>query len=333
MADIIKHKKNSGAAETHKWLLKQGISEEQIAESNRQLKAYRERRKNPNQPRWPPTFPLPDIYDNDDDELIGACIDATEGLYKDYIESWDRGMQYKAAVQRAYDIRAAWEEYKLILPEVPLAKDLDWPTKQDILKLHLWFRSTLVLVGAEIDKRFTKEQASQLPSGGKAGDTTQPTPETTKQKAKSVRDLVFIGYSHKDKRWLNDLQTHLKPYVRNGLTAWSDKQITPGSKWFPKIETALASTKVAVLLVTPNFLASDFIHEKELGPLLKEAENGKVSILWIPVRACAYKETPLKDYQAVIGPEKPLANMKAERDKAWVKICEEIKKAVSSSLS
>jgi hypothetical protein len=170
MADIIKHKKNSGAAETHKWLLKQGISEEQIAESNRQLKAYRERRKNPNQPRWPPTFPLPDIYDDDDDELIGACIDATEGLYKDYIESWDRGMQYKAAVQRAYDIRAAWEEYKLILPEVPLAKDLDWPTKQDILKLHLWFRSTLVLVGAEIDRRFAKEQASQRkPLTQKAG--------------------------------------------------------------------------------------------------------------------------------------------------------------------
>jgi len=181
--------------------------------------------------------------------------------------------------------------------------------------------------------------AEQKPptSGGKTGqtgDNIQATSETTKLNAEPVRDLVFICYSHKDKRWLNDLQTHLKPCVRNGsVKAWSDKQIVPGSKWFPEIKAALAFTKVAVLLVTPNFLASDFIHEHELGPLLKEAEKGKVSILWIPVRACAYKETPLKDYQAVIDPEKPLANMKAERDKAWVKICEEIKKAVSSSLS
>jgi internalin A len=144
----------------------------------------------------------------------------------------------------------------------------------------------------------------------------------------TIRDKVFICYRHKDERWLNDLQTHLKPYVRNGLTAWSDKQIAPGSKWLPEIEISLASAKVAVLLVTPDFLASDFIHEKELGPLLKKAEKGKVRIIWIPVRACSYKETLLKDYQAAGDPEKPLEIMKANRNKAWVKICEEIKKAV-----
>jgi hypothetical protein len=144
-----------------------------------------------------------------------------------------------------------------------------------------------------------------------------------------MRDLVFICYSHKDKRWLEDLETHLKPSMRGGsITAWSDKQIVPGSKWMKEIEAALAATKVAVLLVTPNFLASDFINENELGTLLKRAEKGKVTIIWVPVRACSYKETPLKDYQAAIDSEKPLANMKAERDKAWVKICEEIKKSV-----
>jgi hypothetical protein len=146
-----------------------------------------------------------------------------------------------------------------------------------------------------------------------------------------MKSAVSISYSHKDERWLNDLQTHLKPYVRDGsVTVWSDKQIAPGSKWFPEIKAALASTKVAVMLVTPNFLASDFIDEHELGPLLKEAEKGGVRILWIPVRACAYKKTPLKDYQAVVDPDKPLANMKAERDNAWVKICGEIEKAVNS---
>ncbi len=185
-------------------------------------------------------------------------------------------------------------------------------------------------------KPYGKQTKQQRPGqgkpaigGDKAGDRKRATPETTKPKVESIRDQVFICYSHKDDRWLGDLQTHLTPYVRNGsMTAWSDKQIAPGSKWFPEIKAALASTKVAVLLVTPSFLASDFIHEHELTPLLKDAEKGGVWIIWIPVRACSYEQTPLKDDQAAIDPKKPLANMKAERDKAWVEICKEIEKAV-----
>jgi internalin A len=154
------------------------------------------------------------------------------------------------------------------------------------------------------------------------------TRENVEGNIEAMRNQVFICYSHKDKRWLEYLETHLKPSIRNGsITAWSDKQIVPGSKGLKEIEAALAVAKVAVLLVTPDFLASDFIHDNELGPLLKRAEKDKVTIIWIPVRACSYKETTLKDYQAAIEPEKPLANMKAERDKSWVKICEEIKKA------
>jgi internalin A len=114
------------------------------------------------------------------------------------------------------------------------------------------------------------------------------------------------------------------------LTKWSDKQIAPGSNWFSEIQEALARTKVAVLLVTPNFLASDFIHEHELGPLLKQASEGGIRILWIPVRAAAFEETALKNYQALSSPGKPLAQMKAERDAAWVRICREIKKAITT---
>jgi formylglycine-generating enzyme len=63
--------------------------------------------------------------------------------------------------------------------------------------------------------------------------------------------------------------------------------------------------------------------------LLKEAEQGGVKILWVPVRQSAYKQTPLKNYQAVLSPDTPLAAMtRAKRDGAWVRICEEIKKAV-----
>jgi len=148
-----------------------------------------------------------------------------------------------------------------------------------------------------------------------------------------TKNKVFISYCHKDKKFLDELLTHLKPIERSGqLTSWSDKKIEPGSKWFDEIEKELSVAKVAVLLVTANFLASNFIHEHELMPLLKKAAEGGVRILWIPVRACSYKDTPINKYQAISSPDKPLAQMKAERDKAWVLICEKIQQAVANIL-
>jgi hypothetical protein len=144
-----------------------------------------------------------------------------------------------------------------------------------------------------------------------------------------AQEQVFISYSHKDKKWREELEKHLKPFLRNSIiTRWSDQQIAPGLEWSKEIQSALANSKVAVLLVSPDFLDSDFIHEHELGPLLK----GAIKILWIPLRASGYKQTPLKDCQAVLDPNKPLANMtEAERDQAWVEICEEIENAVKVS--
>jgi hypothetical protein len=142
---------------------------------------------------------------------------------------------------------------------------------------------------------------------------------------------VFISYCHRDKRWRVELETHLKPYLRGGsLSSWSDRQIQPGSKWLAEIKSALASCNAAVLLVSPDFLSSDFIHENELGPVLKKQPDAGVKILWVPIRESAYKKTPLTDYQAVLDTGTPLASLtKARRDKAWVKICEEIEKAVN----
>lgn len=147
-----------------------------------------------------------------------------------------------------------------------------------------------------------------------------------------MKDQVFISYSHKDDTWRVDLETHLKPYLRNGsITTWSDRQIRPGSKWEPEIDVALTNARIAVLLVSPDFFNSDFIHEKELGPLLKRAEEGGVKILWIPIRYSAYKQTPLREDQALSNPAKPLATIpKAKRDKVWVDICEKIEKEVSA---
>jgi TIR domain len=144
---------------------------------------------------------------------------------------------------------------------------------------------------------------------------------------------IFVSYSHQDDTFRHELETNLKPYLRAGsFTSYSDQQIAPGSQWFPEIESALANSKIAVLLVSPDFLASDFIHEHELGPLLNKAEQGGVKILWVSVRDSSYKVTPLNNYQAVHDPRNALAKMtQADRDSAWVTICEKIEKAVQDA--
>jgi hypothetical protein len=142
------------------------------------------------------------------------------------------------------------------------------------------------------------------------------------------KDRVFISYSRRDKKWRIELETHLKPYLRTStISSWSDQQNEPGLQWFAEIQSALTTSKIAVLLVSPHFLNSDFIHEHELGPLLKKAEAGGVKIFWIPISTSSYEQTDLKKYQAIHDTSKPLAEMsKPKRDRAWVEICKTIEK-------
>jgi hypothetical protein len=144
-----------------------------------------------------------------------------------------------------------------------------------------------------------------------------------------MRDQVFVSYSHKDVQWLDRLKINLKPSVRAGrLTVWDDQLIAPSAKWRDEIETALTSAKVALLLVSPDFLASDFIADHELPVLLESAKKDGVKILWVAVRYSNYKDTEIEQYQAINDPQTPLDSLSsAEVDKEFVKICEVIRAA------
>lgn len=147
------------------------------------------------------------------------------------------------------------------------------------------------------------------------------------------RDQIFISYSHKDQRLLSQLQTSLKPLVRDKkISVWDDTKIKAGEDWREQISSAIASAKVAVLLVSPDFLASDFIADHELPPLLEAAQSEGLRILWIAARFSMYEETEITRYQAVNNPAKPLASISgANREKELVRICKIIKSAVSDT--
>ena len=160
---------------------------------------------------------------------------------------------------------------------------------------------------------------------------------------------VFISYAHEDnesadpsKRWLNRLLQHLQPLVfQRQVRMWSDTAIETGERWHESIQTQLLSAKVAVLLVSPAFLASEYIRDSELPVLLMKAQDRGVTVLPIILRRCLFttinfkypdplhgpEELPLSTFQSANSPEKPLNAMQEhEQDEVLVAIAERILK-------
>ena len=154
--------------------------------------------------------------------------------------------------------------------------------------------------------------------------------ESRSETAPLPRGVVFISYSHGDGRWLSLLQKHLRPYVRTGsLEMWDDTKITPGEQWRASIRDALDRAKVALLLVSPNFLESEFIAHDELPPLLEAGRVKGLRILWVPVSASSYEETRIGSFQAALSPSTPLDTMpEPHQHQALVSVCKLIKAAL-----
>jgi hypothetical protein len=114
-----------------------------------------------------------------------------------------------------------------------------------------------------------------------------------------ARTKLFISYSHQDRAWLERLKLHLALLQRRGLVhVWSDTRIGVGDRWREEIESALKESRAAVLLMSPDFLASDFIWDEEMPKLLAHQKKG-MAILPLAVRPCVWRIAPeLAELQA-----------------------------------
>ena len=131
-----------------------------------------------------------------------------------------------------------------------------------------------------------------------------------------------IGWSLRRKSW-EKLGEEVQPNSEfGGVKA---RIVGAGANWQEEIKGAIASTKVAVLLISVDYLASELVVENELPPLLAASEEEGVTILPIILGPCNFKYTNLAHFQTVNDPSIPLSKMnKHDKDEVWNKVVETI---------
>jgi hypothetical protein len=155
----------------------------------------------------------------------------------------------------------------------------------------------------------------------------QQSDATVSSSSSPFRTIAFISHAQRDEKYLKQLHTQLDHYIREyGIRVWDTSKILPGAKRQQEIENALRATKVAVLLISPDFLASDVIAREEVQPLLSAAENEGVIIIPVILRPCSFDRSSIAQYTPINDPSTPLSTMTAGRREAiWVQVAEQLR--------
>jgi hypothetical protein len=118
---------------------------------------------------------------------------------------------------------------------------------------------------------------------------------------------VFYSYSHKDEALRERLETHLKLLKRQGIIQdWHDRRISAGTEWEGQIDQYLESAHIILLLISADFLASDYCYDKEMQRALARHEAGEARVIPIILRSVDLAGAPFGKLQALPKDAKPV---------------------------
>jgi tetratricopeptide (TPR) repeat protein len=139
---------------------------------------------------------------------------------------------------------------------------------------------------------------------------------------------VFFSYSHKDETLCDELNAHLAALKRqNVIKNWTDRRITPGDEWRNEIEKHLDSADLILLLVSSDFLNSDFCYLIETSRALLRHESGDARVIPVVVRPVDWQDLPIGRLQALPKDSKPVTSW-PNRDDAWLNVAQGIRRAI-----
>ena len=140
---------------------------------------------------------------------------------------------------------------------------------------------------------------------------------------------LFYSYSRKDERLRNELEIHLKLLQRQGLIEpWHDRKIEAGDEWKHKIDENLEHAEIILLLVSADFIASDYCYEEEMKRALERHEQKEARLVPIILRDVNWKIAPFEKLQALPKDGRPVTKWRP-RDSAWRNVSEGIERVVA----
>lgn len=144
---------------------------------------------------------------------------------------------------------------------------------------------------------------------------------------------VFVSYSHKDEDLLNQLLPHLATLKRQEvINTWHDRQISGGTEWDQAIKDNLASADIILLLISSDFIASDYCWAVELQQAIERHEVGTARVIPISLRPCDWTGTPFRKLQAFPKNAKPVVSYD-QADEAFEDIAKGIRQVVEEIIT
>jgi hypothetical protein len=139
---------------------------------------------------------------------------------------------------------------------------------------------------------------------------------------------VFFSYSHKDEDLCVELVKHLSILKRQGVIQdWHDRKIGAGKEWEGEIDTHLNTAGVILLLISSDFLASDYCYDKEMNRALERHEAGEACVIPIILRPVDWEGAPFGKLQALPKDAKPVTSW-PDQDQAFLNVAQGIRAAV-----
>lgn len=144
---------------------------------------------------------------------------------------------------------------------------------------------------------------------------------------------IFYSYSHRDERFRNELVNHLANLRRNGLVRdWHDRKIGAGKEWSGEINEHLNSAQLILLLVSADFMASDYCNGVEVKRALERHEANEARVIPVLLRYVDWEGAPFAGLQALPKNGKPIASW-SDRDKAFASVARGIREAIEQITS
>ena len=139
---------------------------------------------------------------------------------------------------------------------------------------------------------------------------------------------IFYSYAHADERLRNLLEQHLSSLRREGLiTSWHDRQIFAGTDWAHTIDAHLNSATVILLLVSPDFMNSDYCYGIEMQRAMERHLSRSALVIPIILRPVDWQHAPFAHLQALPTGARPITDW-SNRDKAFLDVATGIRRAV-----